>query len=348
MDGKEIVAIMGYNAAGKSTLVEQFVRDGYHRINRDENGGSIPEQVGFARDAIKAGNERVVLDNTYPTIQSRQGLVDLGKELGIPTRCVWLQTSFEDAQINACLRQIKMTGDIIMPDDKHDSPNLFGIGAMFRYKSLFENKGKKNKKTGDTDYPCGAPGKQDPTKAHGWDCVDKVPFNRVWPSDYTNAALFLDADDTVRRSTGKEAWPLDPSEVEIIDGCEKRITEWLQQNNTDVVEYISNQSTHEKKEYKTPLSVIDACFDETNRQLGLDIPYNYCPHYRFPPACYCRKPQVGLGVRLIVKHKLDPAKVLYVGDSTSDKTFANRCGFQFMASDKKVAAKLKVESFFDR
>ena len=322
MAGREIVVIVGYNAAGKSTLVKKYTDQGHHRINRDELGGTIEKQVDHTRNALAAGHDQVVLDNTYPTIQSRASLIALGKELRIPVHCVWLQTSFEDAQLNACLRMIKQTGDILMPDEfKGKGPNLFPPAALFAYKSKFENKPKKGV------YPAGAKGKQHPTTAEGFSEVENIPFVRIWPKDYTNEAVIIDADDTVRRSTGQYAWPIDPSEVEVIDGCEGKLED--ERGNGKLIIGVSNQSTHEKKETRTPLDVIDACFDETNEQLGMEIEWHYCPHYRFPVACYCRKPHSGLGARIICKHKLNPAKCLYVGDSTSDKTFAKRCGFQY-------------------
>jgi 3-deoxy-D-manno-octulosonate 8-phosphate phosphatase KdsC-like HAD superfamily phosphatase len=37
-----------------------------------------------------------------------------------------------------------------------------------------------------------------------------------------------------------------------------------------------------------------------------------------------------MGVELIVKYKLDPRQTVYVGDMTTDKSFAGRCGFQFV------------------
>jgi HAD superfamily hydrolase (TIGR01662 family) len=318
MDNKEIVIVMGYNAGGKTTLVKEFTDQGYHRINRDELGGTIEKQAAHAEAAFGDGKDKVVLDNTYPTIESRESIIAVGKKLGVPVRCVWLQTSFEDAQLNACLRQIDQTGDIIMPDDfKGRGPNLFPPVAIFTYKNKFENK-KKNQKH---------PGKQTPKTEHGFSEVEKRPFVRVWPSDYTNEAVILDADDTLRTSRGLYPWPVAALEVEIIAGCGDKLK--ADKAKGKLLLGVSNQSTHEKKETQTPIHLIDACFERTNKLLDVEIEWHYCPHYRFPVACYCRKPHSGLGARLIRKHKLDPSKCIYVGDSTSDKTFAGRCGFQF-------------------
>jgi histidinol phosphatase-like enzyme len=46
-------------------------------------------------------------------------------------------------------------------------------------------------------------------------------------------------------------------------------------------------------------------------------------------VCWCRKPLPGLGVALVVEHRLDAARSLYVGRSRLDRTFAQRLGFSF-------------------
>jgi len=71
-----------------------------------------------------------------------------------------------------------------------------------------------------------------------------------------------------------------------------------------------------------------ACFDRTNELLGVVIDYEFCPH-SVPPTCYCRKPQSGLGVLLVERYELHPPSCVFVGDQTTDKTFAKRMGFQY-------------------
>ena len=45
---------MGLPGAGKSTLAEAYVADGYHRLNRDEAGGSLEALI----PAVRAGARR--------------------------------------------------------------------------------------------------------------------------------------------------------------------------------------------------------------------------------------------------------------------------------------------------
>jgi len=314
---REIVLVIGYNAAGKTTLVKEFTDAGYHRINRDELGGTLEQQVLHANHALTL-HECVVLDNTYATIESRESIVALGKALGIPVRCVWLQTSFEDAQLNACLRMLQRKGKILMPEEfKKQGPNLFPPVALFSFKNRWENK-KKNQKH---------PGKQEPKEEHGFSTVEKRKFVRQWPKDHVNKAVLLDYDDTLRCCTGPQPWPEEQSHIKILPGRKKKLKQLVEQGY--ILLGVSNQSGVEKKESPLTHAGAVALFEHTNKLLGFDIEYQFCPHYRFPVQCYCRKPHCGIGAHFIWKHKLDPSICIMVGDQTSDKTFAKRCGFQY-------------------
>jgi histidinol phosphatase-like enzyme len=57
----------------------------------------------------------------------------------------------------------------------------------------------------------------------------------------------------------------------------------------------------------------DAIFDRMRELLGVEIDVEYCAHPAGPPICWCRKPLPGLGVALAHRHRLDPARCIYVG-----------------------------------
>ena len=40
-----IILVMGYPATGKSTFAEQYIQQGYYRLNRDELGGTLEDLV---------------------------------------------------------------------------------------------------------------------------------------------------------------------------------------------------------------------------------------------------------------------------------------------------------------
>ena len=62
---------MGYPASGKTVLARQYQKQGYHRINRDELGGTLSELVlHVERQYSENGTVLFVMDNTYPTVES--------------------------------------------------------------------------------------------------------------------------------------------------------------------------------------------------------------------------------------------------------------------------------------
>ena len=308
---REIVIVMGFNAGGKTTIVQEFVADGYHRLNRDEMGGSLDGQAKAAKEFLCEGHYKVVLDNTYLTVESRESIIQVGKELDVPVRCVHLTTSFEDAQLNACLRMVQRTGRLLMPEDfkgefKND-PNMFPPVALFSAKKRF----------------------RPPKEAEGFSVVEEREFVRKWPADHTNKAILLDYDDTLRRSTGNERWPEDPSEVELLPGRTAKLQQCVKDGY--VLLGVSNQSAVAKagKPRGITHDTAVACFERTNELLGLKIDYMFCPHRIPPVTCYCRKPGSGIGAYFILKYKLNPEECIMVGDATSDRTFATRSGFRY-------------------
>lgn len=317
----EIVLVMGYHASGKSTLVQEFVDQGYYRINRDITGGSLDGQAELAKKAFQDGQKKIVLDNTYITIESRESIIAAAKELGVPIRCVWLATSFEDAQFNACLRMVERTGKLLSPEEMKNTkdPNLFPPIALYGARNKFEGKDKTLKHKG----------KQIPTVAEGFFEVEKREFVRKWPSNYKNKALFLDFDDTLRISCGPNPWPEKPEHVKILPGRTEILQEYEKKGYRLLG--VSNQSTIAKG---LPEDQCIACFEKTLELLGMKIEYMYCPHKVPPVSCYCRKPAPGMGAYFIIRYQLNPSECIMVGDQTSDKTFAERLGMTFVQADE--------------
>ena len=303
---KNITIICGINAAGKSTLVEDYVSKGYARVNRDFDGSSLDECAISAKNLIRDFHNPVVLDNTYPSVKSRASIISTAKTVGVPIHCVHLTTSMEDAQLNACLRMIRRTGKILGPEDfkKFNDPNLFPPAAIYHYRKEF----------------------QKPTKAEGFASVTEVPFVRQWGREYNNKAILVDYDGTLRLSTGTQKYPVLKSDIKILPKRAEILNEY--KKNGYYILGVSNQSGVAKK-----VITHEECtqrFVDTNKMLGnLVDEFMFCPHSVPPIVCYCRKPAPGLGAYFIEKYKLNPANCLMVGDMTSDKTFAGRCGFEY-------------------
>ncbi|KKL52582.1 hypothetical protein LCGC14_2284000, partial [marine sediment metagenome] len=169
-----------------------------------------------------------------------------------------------------------------------------------------------------------------PTIEEGFVSVTKSKPVFAWPLEYTNKAIILDYDDTLRKVVnGAQKYPTRPEEVEILPG-RKEILKQLKEEGY-LFFGVSNQSGVARGD--VTYDNVVRCFERTNELLEAEIEFHFCPH-RVPPSCYCRKPQSGIGVYLIHKYKLDPTQCVMVGDQTSDRTFAVRCGFQFVLANE--------------
>jgi HAD superfamily hydrolase (TIGR01662 family) len=304
--------VMGYPAAGKSSIASAYTEQGFVYLNRDKAGGKVADLVPKMVAALKAGKD-VVLDNTFPTVESRKPFLEAAKKFDVTVICDWLTATIEDAQFNACVRMIEREGRLLMPEEikKHSSPNMFPTAVLFNYRKQF----------------------QAPTVAEGFHRVDRRPFMRGFPAKWTNAAIILDYDGTLRVSedtNGAELkWPTDPKQVVVLPGRAAVLRKYEKEGYALLG--VSNQSGVAKGSPTDEQA--RACFDITNRKLQVDIEYAYCPHNPAPINCYCRKPMSGLGVQFIMKHNLSPSDSIMVGDQTTDRTFASRCGFQFIHAD---------------
>ena len=301
---QEMVFVLGCPASGKTTYAEPLVEKGYYRANRDKSGGKIIDLVPGVANALKMGKS-VVLDNLFTTMADRVPFINEAKKAGVDARCIWLDTSIEDAQINALRRMWKHYRKIFWTaaDLKPiKNPNMFPGSVFFAYRKNFEP----------------------PTTWEGFVKVERIKFVRQ-PWEYTGKALILDADDTLRQSSGTKPYPLTTKEVKILPGRKEILQKY--QKDGYLLLGASNQSAIAKGELTEETA--KACFQRTNELLGLSIDWVFCPH-RIPPlTCYCRKPGSGLAVHLIETYKLNPKDCIFVGDQTSDETFAKRIGFQF-------------------
>jgi len=300
-----VTIILGYNGGGKTTLTKKLFPN-HARLNRDEIGGklkNLPQHL--VKLLTKDTMTDVVLDNTYADVESRSGVIDVCTQFGVRCDCIWLDTSIEDAQVNACQRMIQKYGHVLSPEEskKSKDPNAFPIAALYSYRKRF----------------------QKPTVAEGFSSVEKVKFVRERGPEYKNKSLLLDYDGTLRESTGPTPWPEHTDHVKLLPGRKEKLQEYV--DNGYILLGVSNQSAIAKGTLS--VETAKACFDRTNELLEFDIPYKFCPHKVPPISCYCRKPGPQSGVEYIEEYKLDPAQCIMVGDMTSDKTFAKRCGFQY-------------------
>lgn len=304
----KLVMIGGMPAGGKTTETQKYVDQGYVRLNRDIEGGKV-EDLAPKLDALLRAGKNVVMDNLFATVHGRKRFIDIGHDYNADITFVLMDTSLEDAQFNACSRMMDRVGKILDHKDKTNDPNLFPVAVLYKYRKEFER----------------------PTEAEGFS-LEVKKFKREYRPEWTKKAFIFDFDGTLRTSSGKEDYPTCVSEVVAKTHLKNKLLSL--QNEGYLLLGVSNQSGIAKG--TVTLDNAKACFDETLKQLDVkfDAPVEFCPHKVPPISCYCRKPGPGLGVKLIYEHNLDPRKCTYVGDMGTDKSFAARCGFNFMTAEE--------------
>jgi len=301
----KVVMVMGYPASGKSTITKDLVAKGMVSLNRDTEGGKIVDLLP-KMESLLLDNKDVVLDNLFALAEVRKPFIDLAKKHGADISCLLMGASIEDAQFNVVQRAIGLLGKFPTPEvikaAKHT--NVFPPLVLFKYKKEF----------------------QKPTVAEGFSVVATRKFVREVDPTFVNKAIILDYDGTLRECIGgNEKYPVSVDQIEIKPKRKEVLQSYLDKGYKLLG--MSNQSGIAKGTLSE--ATAHELFKFTNKQIGIDIEYQFCPHQSAPISCYCRKPMNGKGVEFILKHKLKASDCIMVGDFTSDETFAKRSGFQY-------------------
>jgi HAD superfamily hydrolase (TIGR01662 family) len=305
---REVVIVLGAPASGKTTVAEEYVAEGYARLNRDRAGGTIADLLPKLDSLLSTSSKGVVLDNLYTTAQSRKGVIDVAKKHDVPIKCVWQSTNLEDSQYNSVSRMVRKYGRLLSPveikENGKNDPNCFPPAVLFAYRKDF----------------------QKPEITEGFTNIEYRPFIRKIDPTYTGKALILDKDGTLTQCHSGGKFPCTADDVRVINGRGDKL------NRYAALGYrllgVSNQSGVAKGDLSE--DTLKAILATTNKLLGTDIEWAYCPHKVPPISCYCRKPSSGLGVQFIERYKLNPAQCIFVGDAGTDESFAKRCGFKYI------------------
>ena len=311
----EVVLVMGLPGAGKSTLAARFAADGYHRLNRDEAGGTLRDLLPALQRARDDGIARFVLDNTYLSRRSRAPVIDAAHRLGLGARCLHLTTSIEDAQINVVRRLLARHGRLLAGDDlrraARTDASTIGPAVQFRMQRELEP----------------------PTAAEGFWRVETVAFERRWPDDCVNRALFVWCDGVLVRSRSGARVPASIEDAEVLEP-RGAILRRYRDDGWRIVGLSWQPAIADGT--RTPAEV-EALLAWMRARLDVEMEVLYCPHGAGPPVCWCRKPLPGLAVAAIERHRLDPARCLFVGDGPQDPGFARRLGFGYRAAPELFA-----------
>lgn len=304
---QQVSMVLGPPASGKSTLTKQLVeKEGMVSLNRDKEGGKIVDLLP-KMETLLQDKKSVVLDNLFPTAEVRAPFIALAKKYGVPIHASVKKTTIEDCTFNFVQRAIGILGAFPDPElvKKAKHPNIFPPTVLFKYKKDF----------------------QKPTTAEGFDTVVESSFGRQDDPSFTNKAVIVDYDGTLRECiNGNDKYPVEIAQVEMKPNRKAILQAYKDKGY--LLLGISNQSGVAKGELTHDRAV--ELFNHTNQLLGLDIEYRFCPHQSAPISCYCRKPMPGIGVEFIMKYKLSRKDCYFVGDMTTDRTFSQRCGFQYV------------------
>ena len=221
-------------------------------------------------------------------------MLEVAAARGVPVRCLWLTTSLANAQVNVASRQLLANEDAHAP---------VGPDALYRYQRELEP----------------------PELDEGFAAVETVPFVRRRDPAHTGRALVCWLDGVLRRSRSGARAPTSAEDVEVLPGRAEVLAHFRAEGFT-----LAGLSWHPEVADGTQRpDAVAAIQARTAELLGVDIDLLHCPHGAGPARCWCRKPLPALGVELIARHRLDPARSFYVGRDATDRNFAATVGFVF-------------------
>jgi len=102
----ELIILVGLQASGKSTFVRERFEASHTIVSKDNfrnNRRPARRQLQLVADALRAG-QSVVVDNTNPTRETREGLIKLAREQGAAVVGYYLSSSAADCLLHNSLR----------------------------------------------------------------------------------------------------------------------------------------------------------------------------------------------------------------------------------------------------
>lgn len=95
---KTIIVIMGYPALGNSKLAKEYEKQGFCRLNRELCGGSLDDLVQYIEhEYIDNDITGFVLDDTYPTVESRKSVIKWAQDNNFHIICIYVDNDIGDA-----------------------------------------------------------------------------------------------------------------------------------------------------------------------------------------------------------------------------------------------------------
>jgi histidinol phosphatase-like enzyme len=168
-----------------------------------------------------------------------------------------------------------------------------------------------------------------PETGEGFSRIDVEPFRRSPRPGLDGRGLLLWYDGIVWTSRAGARTPRSPEDVAVAPGWREvvrrhRAEGWIVLGLSWQPEVARGMMT---------AADVEAVFARAHEALGAALDHAWCPHGDGPPVCWCRKPLPGLGVLLLERHRLDPARSVFVGRDAPDRAFARALGLAFRDAD---------------
>lgn len=287
----EVRLIMGSPGSGKTTRARSFVADGYHRLNRDDRGGTLRGLLRHLTTYLEEGGGSVVLDNTYPSRAVRYDVIETAWAHGVPVRLTRVATPPADCERNAIDRMLDRIGRLPEPDEidrlNRKEPAVLPPRALLAYRNRYEA----------------------PELDEGYAAIDVVSFERHPTPGHVG--VLVDPDHL-------EAFA-EPLAQATARGFAVLMAGW--QPGADPVARAAE-------------------LEAAAHARGIVAHAAVCPHPAGPPVCWCRKPWLGLPLRLARAHDIDVDTLIVVATSPSDRTVADKLGRPIVDTPEALSAQL--------
>ena len=138
---KEIIVIMGYPASGKTVLAKKYEKQGDFRVNRDDLGGSLSDlDKHVERQHTYGSVSQFVLDNTYPTVESRQSIIKWAYDNEFEINCKYINIDVGDILYNASKRLIDTYGKLLNPEEikKTKEVGVYAPVVVYKYRKTVQ------------------------------------------------------------------------------------------------------------------------------------------------------------------------------------------------------------------
>jgi hypothetical protein len=284
---------MGVPGAGKSRAAEGFVARGYERLNRDVAGGSLRAIAQTLDERLRAGADRLVLDNTYVTRAARSDVVRIASSYGARVRCVYLETPLSDAQVNVVVRMLERFGRVVEPEQMTElariDPAALAPHALSRMMRDLEP----------------------PTADEGFADIEVVPFVRDRsPDGVPGIAIAIDPlEGTSNDGPGELAMTRLLDDVPLVTPC--LLYAW--RPGVDAASLAA-----------------ESAFAKSLRATGRPIEIAVCPHPAGPPICWCRPPLPAMLLAFAKRHHVSLGASTLFGRSPTDRRIARALGMAFV------------------